>query len=255
MFLRRAYRQHPAFRIGLRDMAGVAPGIAAWGLMTGVAMAKSGMGFSECLLMALIVFAGSAQLAAMPLFAAEAPMWVILATSFCVNLRFLVFSAHLRQYMMMLPRAERLLSGFLTADLSYVQFIRRYPDGPMGSRDRLVEQQAYLAANGGLNWATWVISNLTGVLFASWIPQHWGLGFAGMLGLMGVGLSLLSGQQNLGHVIRLLAALSAGAVAVMAVSLPLKLNIVLAIFSAVALCLLIEPRLNQLKSHRSTFLR
>ena len=255
MFLRRAYRQHPAFRIGLRDMAGVAPGIAAWGLMTGVAMAKSGMGFSECLLMALIVFAGSAQLAAMPLFAAEAPMWVILATSFCVNLRFLVFSAHLRQYMMMLPRAERLLSGFMTADLSYVQFIRRYPNGPMGSRDRLVEQQAYLAANGGLNWATWVISNLTGVLFASWIPQHWGLGFAGMLGLMGVGLSLLSGQQNLGHVIRLLAALSAGAVAVMAVSLPLNLNIVLAIFSAVALCLLIEPRLNQLKSHRSTFLR
>jgi predicted branched-subunit amino acid permease len=255
MFLRRAYRQHPAFRIGLRDMAGVAPGIAAWGLMTGVAMAKSGMGFSECLLMALIVFAGSAQLAAMPLFAAEAPMWVILATSFCVNLRFLVFSAHLRQYMMMLPRAERLLSGFLTADLSYVQFIRRYPDGPMGSRDRLVEQQAYLAANGGLNWATWVISNLTGVLFASWIPQRWGLGFAGMLGLMGVGLSLLSGQQNLGHVIRLLAALFAGAVAVMAVSLPLKLNIVLAIFSAVALCLLIEPRLNQHKSHRSTFFR
>ena len=255
MFLRRAYRQHPAFRIGLRDMAGVAPGIAAWGLMTGVAMAKSGMGFSECLLMALIVFAGSAQLAAMPLFAAEAPMWVILATSFCVNLRFLVFSAHLRQYMMMLPRAERLLSGFMTADLSYVQFIRRYPNGPMDSRDRLVEQQAYLAANGGLNWATWVISNLTGVLFASWIPQHWGLGFAGMLGLMGVGLSLLSGQQNLGHVIRLLAALFAGAVAVMAVSLPLKLNIVLAIFSAVALCLLIEPRLNQLKSHRSTFSR
>jgi predicted branched-subunit amino acid permease len=143
----------------------------------------------------------------------------------------------------------------MTADLSYVQFIRRYPNGPMDSRDRLVEQQAYLAANGGLNWATWVISNLTGVLFASWIPQHWGLGFAGMLGLMGVGLSLLSGQQNLGHVIRLLAALSAGAVAVMAVSLPLKLNIVLAIFSAVALCLLIEPRLNQLKSHRSTFLR
>lgn len=66
MFLRKAYRQHPAFRLGLRDMAGVAPGIAAWGLMTGVAMAKSGMGFSECLLMALIVFAGSAQLAAMP---------------------------------------------------------------------------------------------------------------------------------------------------------------------------------------------
>ena len=251
MFLRKAYRQHPAFRLGLRDMAGVAPGIAAWGLMTGVAMAKSGMGFSECLLMALIVFAGSAQLAAMPLFAAEAPMWVILATSFCVNLRFLVFSAHLRQYMMMLPRAERMLSGFLTADLSYVQFIRRFPHGPESDRDRLMEQQAYLAANGGLNWATWVLSNLLGVLFASWIPQHWGLGFAGMLGLMGVGLSLLSGQQHLGHVIRLIAAIAAGAVAVLAVSLPLKLNIVAAIIAAVTLCLLIEPKLSQPSNQHS----
>lgn len=252
MFLRKAYRRHPAFLLGLRDMLGVAPGIAAWGLMTGVAMAKSGMGFSECLLMALVVFAGSAQLAAMPLFAAEAPMWVILATSFCVNLRFLVFSAHLRHYMMMLPRAERLLSGYLTADLSYVQFIRRFPEGPDGNREKLVEQQAYLAANGGLNWGTWVLSNLAGVLFASWIPQHWGLGFAGMLGLMGVGLSLLSGQQHLGNSMRLIAALAAGTVAVMAFSLPLKLNIVIAIIAAVALCLLIETRQDDAGTRRSS---
>jgi predicted branched-subunit amino acid permease len=252
MFLRRAYRQQSSFLLGLRDMTGVAPGIAAWGLMTGVAMAKSGMGFSECLLMALIVFAGSAQLAAMPLFAADAPMWVILATSFCVNLRFLVFSAHLRQYMMMLPRVERLLSGYLTADLSYVQFIRRFPEGPGGDLERLIEQQAYLAANGGLNWVTWVLSNLMGVLFASWIPQHWGLGFAGMLGLMGVGLSLLSGQQHLGNLLRLMAALTAGTVAVMAFSLPLKLNIVIAIIAAVALCLLIEARQGGASSGQSS---
>lgn len=88
MFLRKSYYQHPSFRAGLNDMAAIVPGIAAWGLMTGVAMAKSGMPWSESVLMALIVFAGSAQLAAIPLFAADAPMWVILATSFCVNLRF-----------------------------------------------------------------------------------------------------------------------------------------------------------------------
>ncbi|MBU6381725.1 MAG: branched-chain amino acid ABC transporter permease [Betaproteobacteria bacterium] len=243
MFLRKSYYQHPSFRAGLNDMAAIVPGIAAWGLMTGVAMAKSGMPWSESVLMALIVFAGSAQLAAIPLFAADAPMWVILATSFCVNLRFLVFSAHLREYMMMLPRAERMLSGYLTADLTYVQFVQRFAQGPGADRERMLEQQAYLAAHGGLNWLSWVLSNLAGVFLASWIPQHWGLGFAGMLGLMGIGLSLLSGQQNLGHAMRLLAAVSAAVVAVLAVSLPLKLNIVVAIVAAVALCLIVEPAL------------
>ena len=67
MFFLRANYRHPEFRQGFTDMLGVAPGIAAWGLMTGVAMVKSGMSTFEALLMALIVFAGSSQLAAIPL--------------------------------------------------------------------------------------------------------------------------------------------------------------------------------------------
>ena len=51
--------------------------------------------------------------------------------------------------------------------------------------------------------------------------------------------------------IRLIAAIAAGAVAVLAVSLPLKLNIVAAIIAAVALCLLIEPRLNHPSNQHS----
>ena len=44
--------------------------------------------------------------------AAGAPVWVILTTSFCVNLRFVVFSAHLRGYVMHLPRSVRQLAGY-----------------------------------------------------------------------------------------------------------------------------------------------
>ena len=44
-------------------MLPVAPGIAAWGLMTGVAMMKSGLSLVEALAMTLTVFAGSSQLA------------------------------------------------------------------------------------------------------------------------------------------------------------------------------------------------
>ena len=76
LFLPSLYR-HPEFRQGMRDLAPQALGIAAWGLMTGVAMVKSGMGLLASVVMTLMVFAGSSQLAAIPLIVAGAPAWVI----------------------------------------------------------------------------------------------------------------------------------------------------------------------------------
>jgi hypothetical protein len=75
----------------------------------------------------LLVYAGSSQLAAIPLLVAGAPAWVILATGFCVNLRFVVFSLHLRPYLMHMPRWRRMTHGYLTADMSYALFTRKYP--------------------------------------------------------------------------------------------------------------------------------
>ena len=70
--------RHPLFWVGSREMAGVSIGLTAWAFMTGVAMVKSGMSITESVLMSLLVFAGSAQLAAIPLMAAGAPLWVVL---------------------------------------------------------------------------------------------------------------------------------------------------------------------------------
>lgn len=225
------------------DSLGVAPGLAAWGLMTGVAMMKSGMSLTESLLMGVIVFAGSSQLAAIPLLMAGAPMWVILATGFCVNLRFVVFSAHMRPYVMHLPLWERLITGYLTTDLTYVMFTRRFPrhDGDEALR---VSQQAYLAGNAGVNWFSWVGCSVIGVLLANFIPTHWGLGFAGILALLGIMCSLASSR------LRVMSAGVAGAAAVAAFALPYKLNILVAIAAAVALCLILEE--TRLSSRRTT---
>ncbi len=214
-------------------MLAVVPGFSAWGLMTGVAMVKSGMSAIEATLMTVLVFAGSAQLAAIPLLIASAPAWVILATAFCVNLRFVVFSAHLRAYMMHLPRWERMLTGFLTTDLTYVQFVRRFP-APSEEPAQRLAQQAYLAGNCGLGWANWVGSSLIGVALANFIPTAWGLGFAGILALLGISFSLTSNR------LRVVAAGVAGAAAVATFALPLKLNILVAIAAAVAVCLMLE---------------
>jgi predicted branched-subunit amino acid permease len=251
--------QHQEFSEGARAMLPVAPGIASWALMTGVAMMKSGLSLTESLAMALIVFAGSSQLAAMPLILAGAPAWVILATGFCVNLRFVVFSLHLRPYMMHLPLWRRLLGGYLTADLTYVLFTRRFPHSvPMVlSTPNLIansvymaggeglkslesvtlerdQQQAYLLGNSLVNWASWVLPCVAGVLLANLIPQAWGLGFAGILALVGIACSLASSQ------LRIVSALIAGAAGVVAFALPLRLNILVAIAVAVMVCLSLE---------------
>ena len=150
MFFSRTQRRNPAYRQGFMEMLTVAPGIAAWGLMTGVAMAKSGMSTPDVLAMAILVFAGSSQLAAIPLLAAGAPLWVILATAFCVNLRFVVFSAHLRSYLMHLPRRQRVTAGYFVADLTYVLFTKRYPVPGTTEQER-ADQMAYLAGNATIN--------------------------------------------------------------------------------------------------------
>ena len=112
--------RHDAFRLGMRDMAGPSVGIAAWGLVTGVAMVKSGLSIPVALVMSLLVFAGSAQLAVIPLLAAGAPVWLLWATAACVNLRFLILSTQWRPYFGVLPRGQRLRLSYFAADLNYV---------------------------------------------------------------------------------------------------------------------------------------
>ena len=233
--------KHPEFRQGLRDMSSVAPGIASWGLMTGVAMVKSGLSLPEALLMGLTVFAGSSQLAAIPLIAAGAPMWVILATAFCVNLRFVVFSLHLRPYMMHLPLWRRLLGGYLTADLTYVLFTQRFSQ-PSDEPVQREAQQAYLLGNSLVNWGSWVVPCVLGVLLANLIPERWGLGFAGILALVGIACSLASSR------LRVVSAVIAGAAGVAAFALPLRLNILVAIAVAVVVCLSLRGIKNQVHS-------
>ena len=233
MFFLRANYSHPAFRLGIKSTATTVPGLAAWGLMTGVAMVNSGMSVFEACAMTLLVYAGSSQLAAMPLISAGAPLWVILLTGLCVNLRFVVFSAHLRPYMMHLPLFKRLIAGYLTTDMSYVLFVSQYPQASDKSEQQAA-QDAFLAGSCGITWTSWMVASLLGVFMAHQIPLQWGLGFAGILALLGILCSLAGSKMSV------ISALVASSAAVVAYALPLKLNILVAIVSAVTICLVLE---------------
>ncbi|MFY9513281.1 MAG: AzlC family ABC transporter permease [Rubrivivax sp.] len=221
--------RHPEFRRGAQDMAGISLGIAAWGLITGVTMVKSGLAPPLAVLMSLLVFAGTAQLAALPLMASGAPIWVVWATALCLNLRFVIFSAQWRPYLAHMPLFERARMAYFTADLNYVTFMRRFPEPKPQP-----EQLPYFWGGVSINWVSWQLPSMVGIVLGDSIPTTWGIGFAGTLALIGLMCSLLADKASL------VAAVVAGCAAVAAYALPLKLNIVVAIASAVAIGLLMD---------------
>ncbi|MEF7615255.1 AzlC family ABC transporter permease [Aquincola sp. MAHUQ-54] len=224
----RAWR-HPEFRRGAIEMLEIAPGIAAWGLVAGVAMAKSGLSMPMAMFMSLIVFAGSAQLASVPLIAAGAPIWVVWATALCINLRFVVFSSQWRPYFGHLPKRMRTLLGYFTADLNYVVFMRRFPDPRPAP-----EQLPYFWGGVGCNWIFWQVPSFAGIVLADQIPASWGLAFAGTMALVGLTATMLGSLSTWA------AAGVAGCAAVAAYALPLRLNIVIAIAAAVGMGVMLE---------------
>lgn len=221
--------RHPEFARGFREMNQVSLGIAAWGLLTGVAMAKS-LPLPLAVFMSLVVFAGSAQLAALPLIASGAPMWVVWAAALCVNLRFAVLSALWRPYLADLPRAQRLRMAYFAADLNFVQFMKRFPE-PRPDPAHV----PYFWGGVASNWPAWQLPSLIGIVLADRVPASWGLGFAGTLALLGISYSLMSGQRG-----AWVTAGVAGSAAVAAYALPLKLNLLVAIAAAVAAGLVMD---------------
>ncbi|QHI98731.1 branched-chain amino acid ABC transporter permease [Xylophilus rhododendri] len=219
----------PEFRRGAIDILGTSLGVGAWGLVTGVAMAKAGLGTGMAVTMALLTYAGSAQLATLPLLAAGSPIWVIWLTACCVNLRFVIFSSMWRSFFGHLPRPRRCALGYFSGDVVFVLFLRRYP-----VQRPAAGQEAYFWGAAICNWFFWQVPCLIGIFLADTIPVAWGLGFAGVLALLGVAGSMLAGR------LEALSAVVAAAGAVAAFALPLKLNILVGIAAAVVVGLVAE---------------
>lgn len=217
------------FRRGAREMTAIALGISAWGVVAGVAMANSSLGPAWAVVMSLVVFSGTGQIASLPLISSGAPLWVVWATVVCVNLRFVIFSLQWRPYWVHLPLRWRLGVAYFCADLNYVTFVRRFP-----KPEPSPEQWPYFWGGMAVNWGAWQVSSLLGIALAQQLPMHWGLSFAGTTALLALTYTLVSDRATW------IAAAVAACAAVAAYALPLRLNILVAIAAAVAVGVVID---------------
>ncbi|MFS2135395.1 AzlC family ABC transporter permease [Duganella sp. Dugasp56] len=224
-----AEHHEPSWREGVKAGTPTLFGIGAWGLVVGIAMVKSGLTVPQALGMTMLVFAGSAQLAALPLIAAHSPIWVIFATAFVVNLRFVIFSALLAPHFAHLPLRKRFLLGYVAGDMTVALFLQKYP-----SEAPQVGKLSYLKGLLYPNWAAWQIGSIAGIFLGSAVPAEWGLSFAGTLAIICVMIPLMAGRPALCGV------LVAGVVSVLAAGLPYKLGLLLAVLVGMLTSMAVE---------------
>lgn len=227
-----------AFREGAKAAAPTFFGVAAWGLVVGVAMVKAGLTLYQALGMTLIVFAGTAQLAVLPLIASQSPLWVMFVTAFVVNLRFLIFSALVAPRFAHLGWRMRGILGFFTGDVTVALFTQRYP-AYWNSALEAKEQTDYLKGLVIPNWFAWQIGSVLGILLGSQVPLGWGLGFAGTLAIVCVLLPLIQNKPAI------IGVFVAGTVALLTYQVPYKLGMLLAVFIGVAVAMAVEEWLEK----------
>lgn len=205
--------------------------ITVWGVVTGVAMVNAGLGIGAALLMTFTVFAGTAQLAVMPLLATGTPVAIIWATALLVNLRFVIFAAASRRMFCNLPLRQRLFSGYLHGDLPFALFARRYANA---TEFGTTEQWGYFYGGAILNWVVWQVGSVIGFLIGGLLPTDWGFELAAYIALSAVVIPMVQRLPAVAGVV------STAAVAVIAVELPMRLGLLLAVLVGVTVAMIGE---------------
>jgi predicted branched-subunit amino acid permease len=219
---RSLFARYPAesFREGTQAMMPLTLAISAWGLVTGVAIVKAGMPLPAAFAFTLFVFAGSAQLATLPLLAVGAPLPVVWVTALLVNLRFVIFAAAARSYFTKLPWQQRLVAGYLNGDLGFALFSRRFAQ----ATDRgTPEQLGYFYGGAAVNWVAWQLSSYLGIVLGGLAPTSWGLDLAASLALLAVLIPMANKAPALAGVA------VTGVLSVLTIGMPMKLGLLVSV--------------------------
>lgn len=216
--------QREGLAIGLRDVMASLIAVGTWGLVTGIAIVKSGVPENVAALMSVLVYAGSAQLTALPLIESGAPLWLIFAAGFVVNIRFIVFGAALQPYFQHFSWPRRFWLSLLISDMGFVLFLARY------SEDKCVgttQQLWYFLGAGVPIWFLWTVGMLAGVYMGGFVPASWSLDFAAILALLAIVIPLVKTQPMV------MCLVVAGTVAWFGQVLPLQLGLAVAVVAGV----------------------
>lgn len=162
----------------------IALGYVPVGMAYGVLAGKAGLGAVNVLAMSVLVYAGSAQLVAVGMFASGASALSLVAMTLAVNLRHLLFSAAMAPLLSGWRKRELAAFAFELTDESFALHAARFG---RGDRDKALTLSINVAAQ-----SSWVGGTALGVILGDVLGD--GRAFALDFALPGMFLALLAGQ-------------------------------------------------------------
>lgn len=214
---------------GIRAELPILVGVFPFGLIYGALARNAGLAPLPAQLMSSIVFAGSSQFVAAKLIAEAAPGLVIVLTIAVVNMRHMLYSASVAEYIRDLPLRWKVLLAYLLTDECYAPTIVHY------EVDGVKPDSHWFFLGAGLAlWLTWQVSSALGIFAGAAIPASWRLDFALPLTFLAIVVPVLKDFPVVA------AALTAGIVALLAFGLPYKLGLIVAAFIGILVGTLLE---------------
>lgn len=219
------------FMEGVQAILPVLLGIIPFGTIVGVTAVAQGIPTMPALGMSLFMFAGAAQLVAVQLINNDAPLLVIWASTFFINLRFMMYSTSLAPHFREAPGWIKGWLSYLVADQVYAVSIIRYTERPNA------RHKPYFFLGGGMTlFVAWNVSTAVGVFLGAQVPASWSLDFAIPLTFLALVFPALKDWPAA------LAAISAGVTAVLAANLPYNLGLIIAALTGIFIGYLAETR-------------
>ena len=174
-----------AFRLAAPIVMGYLPVGAAFGVLA----YKTGLSLLNTVLMSCIVFAGSAQLIAVAMFAAGMPPLSIVATTFVVNLRHLLMTASLAPNLKSWKKWQLALFAYEVTDESFALHSVRFARGDRNrARSFMINSIAHMS---------WILASWGGFLTGATIPDVEPLGLDYALPAMFIALLVMQVKNGL----------------------------------------------------------
>ena len=213
------------FAAGVRDTLPLLLGAFPFGMIYGALAVTSGLSAAAAMAMSALVFAGASQFIAVGLVAAHAPVAIIVATTFVVNLRHMLYSATLLPHLKPLPPRWRIPLAFWLTDETFAVTIRRFQRNDDAGCKHWYQLGSSLAMY--LNWQIWCAA---GILLGDRIPDAsgWGLDVAMPVTFIGMIIPFVK-TRPMGVCV-----LAAGAAALLTLGLPYKLGILVSALVGIA---------------------
>lgn len=207
----------PHFIAGLRACLPVLPGVAAFGAISGVAMVGAGLSPWLAVVMSVVVFAGTSQLASLQLLGAGAPLGVIFLAGLILNLRFMLYSLSISPHLQGLRPRARWLGSYFLSDNGYAHAIARIASQPTAPG----HAEYFMGACTGI-WMTWELATVAGIVVGAGVPASGSLEFVVVLTFTALAVASIRDRAAA------VAAVAAGITAIVAIDLPFRLGLIAA---------------------------